>query len=415
VYKRAPNPHKTGIGKTDLMNDSGNHGQGRGEAGGERLAKVIARAGLASRREAEAWIAAGRVAVNGAVVRSPACNVGVRDRVSVDGAPLPARERTRLFLYHKPRGLVTSHSDPQGRPTIFQSLPEQLPRLISVGRLDYNTEGLMLLTNDGALARVLELPSTGWLRRYRVRAHGSVSQQQLDALRQGVTIEGVRYGAVDATLDRLQGTNVWVSFGIREGKNREVRNVLGHLGLTVARLIRVSFGPFQIGELAPGAVEEVRTRVLREQLGERLIAAAGCDFSAPMVRPQPEKAPDAPPPKARRRAPGDKPPSHSWRKHDDERPPQKLRRRYHGPRRREEAGRSEQPAAAGRGGLLTDRKGRRVVVERRGTIPSTAPSEGTPHAPSPPRASRQRRGREPPRRGGGGAKGRGRHGHRGRH
>ena len=186
---------------------------------GERIAKVIARAGLASRREAEAWIAAGRVAVNGKPVASPALNVGARDRIEVDGQPLPTRERTRLFLYHKQRGLLTTHADPGGRPTIFSVLPKELPRLISVGRLDLNTEGLLLLTNDGGLARALELPATGWLRRYRVRAHGSVAQAQLDALRRGITIDGVRYGAIEATVDRSQGSNVWLTFAIREGKN----------------------------------------------------------------------------------------------------------------------------------------------------------------------------------------------------
>jgi len=252
-------------------------------APGERIAKVMARAGLASRREAEAWIAAGRVAVNGTVIGSPALNVTTADRVTVDGKALPARERTRLFLHHKPRGLVTTHADPGGRPTIFAALPKGLPRLVSVGRLDLNTEGLILLTNDGGLARVLELPATGWLRRYRVRAHGRVQQDQLEALRDGVSIDGVRYGAIEARLDRAQGANVWLSFAIREGKNREVKNVLGHLGLAVSRLIRVSFGPFQLGELAEGAIEEVKTRVLREQLGERVIASAGADFSAPMA------------------------------------------------------------------------------------------------------------------------------------
>jgi 23S rRNA pseudouridine2605 synthase len=252
-------------------------------APGERIAKVMARAGLASRREAEAWIAAGRVAVNGAVIGSPALNVTAADRVTVDGKALPARERTRLFLYHKSRGLVTTHADPGGRPTIFAALPKGLPRLISVGRLDLNTEGLILLTNDGGLARVLELPATGWLRRYRVRAHGRVQQEQLETLRDGVSIDGVRYGAIEARLDRAQGANVWLTFAIREGKNREVKNVLGHLGLAVSRLIRVSFGPFQLGDLAEGAIEEVKTRVLREQLGERVIASAGADFSAPMA------------------------------------------------------------------------------------------------------------------------------------
>jgi 23S rRNA pseudouridine2605 synthase len=235
---------------------------------GERIAKVIARAGLASRREAEAWIAAGRVAVNGAVISSPALNVTGSDRITVDGAPLPQRERTRIFLYHKPRGLVTTHSDPQGRPTIFAALPKHLPRLISVGRLDLNTEGLLLLTNDGELARLLELPQTAWLRRYRVRALGRVTQEALDALRGGVTIGGMHYGAIDATFDREQGANVWLTIGIREGKNREVRNVLEHLGLKVNRLIRVSFGPFELGEIERGDVVEVPVEAIREALGE---------------------------------------------------------------------------------------------------------------------------------------------------
>jgi 23S rRNA pseudouridine2605 synthase len=246
---------------------------------GDRIAKVIARAGLCSRREAEAWIAGGRVTLNGAVITSPAINVADTDRITVDGKSLPARERTRLFLYHKPRGLMTTHADPQGRPTIFAALPKDLPRLVSVGRLDLNTEGLLLLTNDGALARVLELPQTGWLRRYRVRAHGRVTQEQLDHLRDGATIEGVHYGPIEALLERVQGSNVWLTFAIREGKNREVKNVLASLDLGVARLIRVSFGPFQLGELADGAVEEVKTRTLRDQLGERLAKLAGSDFT----------------------------------------------------------------------------------------------------------------------------------------
>jgi 23S rRNA pseudouridine2605 synthase len=250
---------------------------------GERIAKVMARAGLCSRREAEAWIAAGRVAINGRTIRSPALDVSQSDRITVDGAPLPERERTRLFLYHKPRGLLTSHADARGRPTIFAALPKELPRLISVGRLDLNTEGLLLLTNDGGLARTLELPATGWLRRYRVRAHGRVTQEALDRLRDGITIDGVAYGAIDAKLEREQGANLWLTFAMREGKNREVKNVLGHLGLAVNRLIRVSFGPFQLGDLAEGVIEEVRTRTLRDQLGERIAARAGADFSAPIA------------------------------------------------------------------------------------------------------------------------------------
>ena len=262
---------------------AGKSGQQAGTKSGERIAKVMARAGLCSRREAEAWIAAGRVAVNGKAIASPALDVSPHDRIAVDGQPLPQRERTRLFLFHKPRGLLTSHADAKGRATIFAALPRDLPRLISVGRLDLNTEGLLLLTNDGGLARTLELPATGWLRRYRVRAHGRVRQDELDRLRDGIAIEGVRYGAIEARLEREQGANAWLSFAMREGKNREVKNVLGHLGLSVNRLIRVSFGPFQLGDLPEGAVEEVKTRVLRDQLGERIAALSGADFSAPIV------------------------------------------------------------------------------------------------------------------------------------
>ena len=280
----------------------------------ERISKVIARAGLASRREAETWIAAGRVAVNGKVIASPALNVRQDDRISVDGRLLPTRERTRLFLYHKPRGLLTTHHDARGRPTVFDSLPKNLPRLISVGRLDLNTEGLLLLTNDGGLARVLELPSTGWLRRYRVRAHGRISAEQLAALRRGISVGGIRYGPIEASIDRVQGSNLWLTFAIREGKNREVKNVLGHLGLAVNRLIRVSFGPFALETLAQSEIEEVKTRVLREQMGDRLAALIHADFSAPRVdrgdfanapspdpSPKPHAAPVRPHRTARRR------------------------------------------------------------------------------------------------------------------
>jgi 23S rRNA pseudouridine2605 synthase len=187
---------------------------------------------------------------------------------------------------------LTTHADPGGRPTIFAALPAGLPRLISIGRLDLNTEGLLLLTNDGSLARTLELPATGWLRRYRVRAHGRVSQDQLEGLRAGITIDGIHYGSIEATVDRAQGSNVWLTFAIREGKNREVKNVLGHLGLKVNRLIRVSFGPFQLADLAPGGIAEVKTRTLRDQLGERLIALAGADFSGPIGA---REGPTAPP------------------------------------------------------------------------------------------------------------------------
>ncbi|MEH2491238.1 pseudouridine synthase [Bradyrhizobium sp. AZCC 2230] len=248
---------------------------------GERIAKALARAGLASRRDAEEMVTQGRVTVNGRVINSPALDITKNDVVLVDGKPLPERERTRLFLYHKPRGLMTTHDDPEGRPTVFDNLPEGLPRLISIGRLDFNTEGLLLLTNDGGLARTLELPDTGWLRRYRVRAHGDVTQAQLDQLKEGIEVEGVKYGPIEATLERDQGANVWLVFAIREGKNREVRNVCAHLGLEVNRLIRVSYGPFQLGEVPEGQVEEIRARVLREQLGDKVIEKSGAQFDVP--------------------------------------------------------------------------------------------------------------------------------------
>jgi 23S rRNA pseudouridine2605 synthase len=255
----------------------------KSEIPGDRIAKVMARAGVASRRQAETLIAEGRVSVNGAVITSPALNVTPADKIVVDGAPMASRERTRMFLYSKPRGLVTTHSDPEGRPTIFTGLPKTLPRLISVGRLDINTEGLLLLTNDGGLARVLELPATAWLRRYRVRANGSVTQDALDKLREGVTIDGIHYGAIEAKLDRMQGANCWLTFAIREGKNREVRKVLESLGLKVNRLIRVSFGPFNLGELPEWSVKEIDSKALRSELGEKIVAESGADFDAPLI------------------------------------------------------------------------------------------------------------------------------------
>jgi 23S rRNA pseudouridine2605 synthase len=235
-----------------------------------RIAKAIAHAGLCSRRDAEAWIAAGRVAVNGKVLTTPAHVVSPHDKITVDGKPLPEKQGVRLWRYHKRRGLVTSHKDPQGRKTVFDVLPPDLPRVVSVGRLDINTEGLLLLTTDGELARHLELPSTGWLRRYRVRAHGRVTQEALDALRRGLTLDGIHYGPIEARIDREQGSNLWLTISLREGKNREVKRIAEHLGLTVNRLIRVSFGPFALGDLAEGAVEEVKRRVLADQLGAKL-------------------------------------------------------------------------------------------------------------------------------------------------
>ena len=253
--------------------------------GSERIAKRLARAGIASRRDAETMIAAGRIAVNGKVLDTPAFNVKRTDAITVDGKPLPPIERTRVWLYHKRAGLVTTNRDPEGRPTVFDSLPEGMPRVLSVGRLDINTEGLLLLTNDGGLARVLELPSTGWVRKYRVRAHGKVTQADLDALKDGIAIDGIFYGAVEATLEREQGTNVWLTVALREGKNREVKNILGALGLTVTRLIRISFGPFQLADLEEGAVRELKGRTLRDQLGERLIEEANADFDLPILKP----------------------------------------------------------------------------------------------------------------------------------
>lgn len=255
-------------------------------AEGDRIAKVMARAGLCSRREAERWILEGRVCVNGKSLETPAYDVGSRDRIEVDGQPLPAREPVRLWRYHKPKGVVTTHRDPQARKTVFETLPEDLPRVISVGRLDFNTEGLLLLTNDGDLARYLELPSTGWLRRYRVRAHGRVTEDQLAALGDGLTVEGVRYGPIEAALDTTQGANQWLTLGLREGKNREVRKVLGALGLEVNRLIRISYGPFQLLDLKPRQVEIVRRKALADQLGPKLAET----FQLTGEEPSPEQA-----------------------------------------------------------------------------------------------------------------------------
>ncbi len=254
----------------------------------------MARAGACSRRDAELLIGEGRVALNGLTLTSPAVNVGAGDIITIDGVPLARRAPTRLFLFHKPRGLVTTERDPEGRPTVFdyirESFPEA-PRLVSIGRLDINTEGLLLLTNDGGLARTLELPATGWARRYRVRAKGAPDQAALDALREGVTVDGVVYAGIEAQLDRTQGANSWLTMSLREGKNREIKRVLEHLGLEVNRLIRLSFGPFQLADLPEGALDEVRPRVLRDQLGPTLAEAAGVDFASPVEeRPREPRA-----------------------------------------------------------------------------------------------------------------------------
>lgn len=235
---------------------------------GERIAKLMARAGLCSRREAERWIAEGRVTVAGERIDTPAVTVPAGAEIRVDGKTLPAPEPARLWRYHKPAGLVTTHRDEAGRPTIFERLPKDLPRLVSVGRLDLNSEGLILLTNDGALARMLELPSRGWLRRYKVRVHGVPDPARLAALAHGITIDGVTYGPIRAVFERQQASNAWLTVSLAEGRNREVRRVMAHLGLTVTRLIRLAYGPFQLGNLPRGTVAEVPRHVLKEQLGE---------------------------------------------------------------------------------------------------------------------------------------------------
>jgi 23S rRNA pseudouridine2605 synthase len=234
---------------------------------GERVAKLMARTGLCSRRDAERWIAAGRVSLDGKVLSSPAVVATFESDLRVDGKPLAPPAPARLWRYHKPAGLVTTHRDEKGRATVFSALPSGLPRVISVGRLDLTSEGLLLLTNDGGLARTLELPARGWLRRYRVRVNGTVDPGTLKSLERGLTLDGIAYGPIHATLERVQGHNAWLAVSLREGKNREIRRVMAHLGLAVTRLIRVAYGPFQLGHLPRGAVDEVPPRVLREQLG----------------------------------------------------------------------------------------------------------------------------------------------------
>ncbi len=408
---------ETAAAETDRTDADAEAGAAASEAApeGERIAKAIARAGLASRRDAEALIAAGRVSLNGQVLDSPAVNVTDADRITVDGEPLPARERTRLWIFHKPRGLVTTARDPEGRTTVFEALPDDLPRVVAVGRLDINTEGLLLLTNDGGLAKVIAHPDTGWLRRYRVRAHGDTDQAALDRLSKGVTIDGMEYGPVEATLDRVQGDNLWLTLGLREGKNREVKRILEHLGLSVNRLIRLSFGPFQLGDLEAGLVEEVRTKVLKEQLGKNLADQAGVDFESPVrepiapfgspkaaarteARPSDRRGEDAAPPRARRdstprgaesrparpatpeRVPtggmGAGPRRSVWRADEDTAAPRKSRppRRGADPKVEREA----EAAARGRQRVGAIRSGeRRVLVERLGPSPET-PVEAEP-------------------------------------
>ncbi|MBB3809479.1 pseudouridine synthase [Pseudochelatococcus contaminans] len=335
----------------------------------ERIAKAMSRAGIASRRDAEVMIAEGRVAVNGKVIDTPVTLVSPQDRIVIDGAPMPSRDRTRLWLYHKPRGLVTTARDPERRPTVFDALPEELPRVVAVGRLDINTEGLLLLTNDGGLSGVLEHPETGWLRRYRVRAYGDTDQAQLDALRDGITIDGMHYGPVEALIQRRQGDNIWLTLGLREGKNREVKRILEHLGLRVNRLIRISFGPFQLGDLHEGEVEEVRTRVLRDQLGETLAAEAGADFDAGSFEPnaavRSQRAGGENPPARREEAFEERSRQRAvWR--DDQTEGERPRGKRI-PRRGADAQVARQHSGErvhARVGVVTDPGGRKVKVER---------------------------------------------------
>lgn len=268
---------------------------GDGAKDKERIAKRLARAGVCSRREAERMIADGRVAVDGETLTSPAISVTRDARITVDGKPVAKAERTRLWRFHKPRGVLTTHRDPEGRPTVFDGLPKALGRLISVGRLDYNSEGLLLLTNDGGLARRLELPSGGWVRRYRVRAFGKIDAKRLEALAAGISIDGVNYGPIQCGIESQRGDNSWLALSLREGKNREIRRVMEHLGLTVNRLIRIGFGPFALARLAPGAIEEVPAKAIAEKLGKGSSATPGA--KAPKAKPRARK----PAPRGRRK------------------------------------------------------------------------------------------------------------------
>ena len=257
---------------------------------GERIAKVLSRAGIASRREAERLIELGEVKVNGKTITSPALNVTAKDKITVRGEPVGQPEPPRLWLYYKPEGLVTSASDEKGRDTVFDHLPEDMPRVMSIGRLDLNSEGLLLLTNDGELKRKLELPSTGWLRKYRVRVKGNPTEPEIEPLRKGITVDGDRFQPMEVKIDRHQGANAWLTVGLREGKNREIRRAMGHIGLTVNRLIRISYGPFRLNELEPGEVEELKPRVLREQLGLAEEGEAPAPKPVRKLAPKPARA-----------------------------------------------------------------------------------------------------------------------------
>ena len=233
----------------------------------ERIAKKLSRAGVCSRREAERWIVEGRIKVNNVILSTPATNVSEKDKILVDNIPLPKPSLTKIWRFHKPKGCLVTENDPKGRKTIFQILPKSLPRVISVGRLDYDSEGLLLLTNDGAISRKLELPSTGWLRKYKVRVHGIVDKSALLKIKDGIKLDNFKTGPIEAILEIQKGTNAWILIGIREGKNREIRRITDHLGYPVNRLIRLSYGPFQLGNLKSGEVSEINKNVIKNQLG----------------------------------------------------------------------------------------------------------------------------------------------------
>jgi 23S rRNA pseudouridine2605 synthase len=269
------------------------------EIKGERIAKRLSRAGLCSRREAERWIEAGRVTIDGKKISTPATLVTDRSVIIVDGKQIREPEQPKLWRYHKPRGVLSTNSDPEDRPTVFDHLPKDLPRVMLVGRLDLNSEGLLLLTNDGELARQLELPSTGWERRYRVRAYGSLDESRLESLADGITVDGVQYGEIQAHLDKRRGDNSWISVSLQEGKNREIRKVMEHLGLRVNRLIRIAYGPFQLGELHRDTIREVSARIISEETGFGTPKPKRLSAKLPPMKPR-ETPTDSEPPKRSR-------------------------------------------------------------------------------------------------------------------